>query len=776
MGKSIGWIASARRLLAGRCFWATLIALTALVLRIAHVQDSTSSPLFDAPVGNARMYAEVATDLVAGNWAGKPEPYWQPPLYSYYLAMIFWMTEQSYFLPRLIQAILGAAICVLIYFLGLIAFPDSVARGAGVGAALYGPLIYFGGELLPTIVAIFLFLLFLLFLLRSCLKSPGGCRSAIKAAGLRWLIAGFLLGLSALAAVNMLVFLPLLLLWLYACADLPRGHTRAGRALFVLLGCSLTIAPVTVRNYIVGHDRVLISANAGFDFYLGNNANYARTVQMQPGFEWQEQVESPATAEKSRYFLAKSWHFIRHEPLRYLTLSLHELYCFWHGDELRRNLDPYYARNDSTILRLLMWKYGLAFPFGLVAPLALVGMVCYWRSAPRSSSGRLLLLFLLVYMLSVVVFSATAQHRLPAVPLALLFACSGLREILVRRGNNRLRLLVAAVVLLVATNVGAGTMNMEGSGPQHFVLGTAYETLGMEANAMREYRAALEYLPDYRESVVRLGHLHTSRQEHDRAIRVYETFLRRYPETESIRFLLANAHLAAGHLKRAIAGYESLIPQRPQWAALHGTLGYAYLRDGRPSMAISAYRRTLELQPDSSLVRYQLAQLYAVQDSLRAATEQFSTLLEKDPDNAEFHTRIADLLIQRESAGENTFALPQNAATEAAEIHLQEAIRLAPNRPESHWSLGTMLARQARYDEATKHFERLSQLESDNNELFVWLANLSQRTGHNDRAQEYMARYARAERERRRQHQVQRGMDDMFKKTFGRKTMPKKNF
>lgn len=758
MGKFIGKIASVRRLLIGRYFWPALIGLTALALRIGHVQDSTSSPLFDAPVGAARMYAEVATDLAAGNWAGKPEPYWQPPLYSYYLAIAFRVAEQNYFLPRFVQAIVGAAVCVLIYFLGRTAFPESVARGAGLGAALYGPLIFFGGELLPTIGAIFLSLLSLHFLLRPACPNPWNL-----------LIVGFLLGLAALAVVNMLVLLPLYLLWLY------KGYPRSGRALFVLLGCGLAIFPVTVRNYIVGHGQALISANTGFEFYLGNNADYARTVQMQPGFEWEERVERPATSEKSRYFLAKSWHFIRHEPLRYLSLSLHKLYLFWHGDELRWNLDPYYARNDSAMLRLLMWKYGLAFPFGLVASLALVGMVCYWRSASGLSSGRLLLLVLLAYMLSAVVFFVTAQHRLPAVPLALLFACSGLREIVVRRGNDRLRLLVAAAVLLVATNVGAGPMNMEGSGFQHFALATAYEAQGMEATAMREYRAALERRPAHRESVLRLGQLHTSRQEHDRAIRVYKDFLGRYPDTESVRFLLANAYLAAGRLRWAIAGYESLISQRPQWAALHGTLGHAYQRDGRPSLAISAYRRALELQPDSTLVRYQLARLYEVQDSLQTATEQFRVLLEEDPDNAEFHTRIADLLIRGEGMAENTFALAQNAATEAAEVHLQEAIRRQPNRAESHRSLGTMLARQARYAEATKHFEWLFQLEPDNNELLVWLANLSQRSGRSDKAQKYMARYAKSERERRRQHQVQSEMDDMLKKVFGGKTVPEED-
>jgi tetratricopeptide (TPR) repeat protein len=778
LGKSIGHIASAYaprlyKHLVGRYFWVIFIGLIALVLRLGHLSDSASSPLFDAPMVDARTYVEEAAQLTTGGWAGKPEPFRQPPLYSYYLAVVFQLAEQSYFLPRFIQAVLGAAACALIYIIGRTAFSESVARGAGLTAAAYGPLIYFGGELLPTTVAIFLSLLFLLCVLRPVCPNP-------------WnqLIAGFLLGLSALTVVNTLVFLPFFLLWLYTRADLPEGYSRIRGILFVLLGCGLAIAPVTMRNYVVGHDQVLISTDSGFSFYLDNNATYAGTVQTQPNqrqpeLEWQELVDRTVTemsiqdpSIKTRYFLAKFWNDIRRDPLQYLTLPLHKLYLFWHGAELHRNLDPYYARNDSVVLRLLMWKYGLAFPFGIVAPLALVGMVCYWRNSPGSSSGRMLLLLLLAYMFSAVMFFATAQQRLPAVPLVLLFSCFGLRQILVRQGSDRLRLLVMAAVLLAVTNLGAGTMDMEGGGFQHFVLATAYEEQGMKANAMRKYRAVLERLPEHHKSVERLGHLHISRQEYDRAIRLYKTFLGRQPEDESIRFLLANAHLKAGHFQQALAGYDDLVVRRPQWAAVHARLGYTYLQDGQPFMAISAYRRTLALQPDSSLVRYQLARLYVAQDSLQTATEEFRVLLEKDPDNADFHTRIADLLI-RQQGKENTFALPKNTSTETAEAHLEEAIRRAPNRPKSHWSLGTMLARQGRYAEAMKHFERLTQLEPGNYELLVWLANLSQRTGRNEKAQQYLSRYAEVKREARRQDHVQQEMDDLLQKMFGEEKISK---
>ena len=44
------------------------------------------------------------------------------------------------------------------------------------------------------------------------------------------------------------------------------------------------------------------------------------------------------------------------------------------GGEHLPALDMYHARGDSAVLAVLLWKWGLAFPFGLVMPLALLGV------------------------------------------------------------------------------------------------------------------------------------------------------------------------------------------------------------------------------------------------------------------------------------------------------------------------------------------------------------------------------------------------------------------
>ena len=68
--------------------------------------------------------------------------------------------------PRLIQFLLGAASCALVFGIGRQVFGPRVGFLAGAMACLYGPSIYFAGELLPTALAVFLNLLLLFILLQ----------------------------------------------------------------------------------------------------------------------------------------------------------------------------------------------------------------------------------------------------------------------------------------------------------------------------------------------------------------------------------------------------------------------------------------------------------------------------------------------------------------------------------------------------------------------------------------------------------------------------------
>ena len=726
-----------------------VVAVFALALsaRLYYLHEIRASPLFTAPVVDARTYTEDARYLSDVSFAGRPAPCWQPPLYPVLLGVLFALAGDDLYLPRLIQAVIGALVCVLICLLGRV-FGAGVGLGAGFAAALYGPLIYFGGELLPTLLACCLNLLVLLLAI-----GEGGWG--------RWLAAGVLLGLSALAVANVLLFAPVLLGYLY-------WRQRQFRpAAFLLLGCALVIAPVAYRNWAVGGDLVLISHNAGINFYIGNNADYEQTTRIRPGRDWVELVEMPERragieqpSAKSRYFFAQSWQYITSEPLDFLRLLAYKGYLFLRGDEIPRNRDLYFARNDSSLLSILLWKKGLAFPFGLIAPLALLGLFAFLRSS-ESPEGRLLALFVACYALSVVLFFVTGRYRLPAIPVLLLFAACGVRALWHRPWPA----LAAVAGLLVFCNLATGAMDREGNAHEHYYLGYAYEERDMPAHAARHYRHAIARDPTFAEPLLALAALHGEAERYGKAMDLYRRYLKTQPHDVDVRFLLGHTALLARRYDAAAAAYSEVAAARPNWAAAHGGLGYALLMTDQPQRAARSYSRTLELNPDSTLVRYQLARLYAAQGQHREAIAEFEQLVQREPHVPEYPTRLADLLIQLVQGTGMT--LGQTGQLAEAEKLLRRAIELDSKAAHPHWSLGMLYARQGRYAEAVPLFEHLLQIAPRDYQTHLFLGHLYQRTGRQADADAQFAAFSRSQRAHRMEKVARREMEAQIEQIFG---------
>src|SRR5206468_994583 len=118
----------------------------------------------------------------------------------------------------------------------------------------------------------------------------------------------------------------------------------------------------------------------------------------------------------------RAWLVLLGAALAIARLQLKKVYLFLAGNEIPRNQEIYPAREYSPVLRLLLWKVpGLAFPFGLLMPLGLVGMAVRWRRAPMLAA------IVVAYGAAVLAFFITARYRMPLVPYLLIFAAAGVR-------------------------------------------------------------------------------------------------------------------------------------------------------------------------------------------------------------------------------------------------------------------------------------------------------------------------------------------------------------
>ena len=529
-------------------------------VRLLYLFEIEGSPLFSHPVVDAETYAHQAAELAAGNWLGRGEgPFWQPPLYPYFLGVVKTLFPQAFwYAARLIQGALGALSCALVVGLGRRFFTPGIGLAAGLAAALYGPLIFYDGELLPATLVICLNLLALGLLAR------GGGRW-------HWLGTGVVLGLAGLAAAQSLVFAAVAAGWSYQQGWKQGRALALERAGLLALGVVLVLAPVSLRNYLIGGDAVLISYNGGVNFYLGNNPEYERTVNVRPGWEWDDLVGMPLEAgitqpsQKAAFFYAKSWEYIHGQPFDYLGLLARKAWTFWQGDELGRNQDIYYWRKYSVLLRGLLWKVGLAFPFGVVAPLALLGL----GLTLRRREAMLPLLFVAAHFAVVIAFFVADRYRLPAVPVLLLFAAQGAWWLWGNRRRRQGGLVLAGVTLLfLLCNWGLPPMQMGGDAAIHYNLGKAYAQEQRAPEARAEYAEAVRLDSTYWQAWLNLGSMEGVAGRMAEAAGIFERVARARPGQLEAWMNLAHARLALQQGQAAEKAYAEALklpsPHRPQ--------------------------------------------------------------------------------------------------------------------------------------------------------------------------------------------------------------------
>ncbi len=119
----------------------------ALAIRLGHLLLLQSSPLFDIPIADTQYRVQEALAVVDGSLLGSDAVYWKGPLFSYFLAGIFALAGSELFMVRIVHILIGSANIVLLFVLARRWMGASIAMLTGIMASLYGPLVYFDGEM-----------------------------------------------------------------------------------------------------------------------------------------------------------------------------------------------------------------------------------------------------------------------------------------------------------------------------------------------------------------------------------------------------------------------------------------------------------------------------------------------------------------------------------------------------------------------------------------------------------------------------------------------------
>ncbi len=373
-----------------------LVGCFALAVRVAFLLDFVTTPLFDANLASGTDMAFLvgwARRIAAGDLLGAATgPFWWAPLYPYTLgAMLAVLGGDALPSAALAQAVLGACTAALLYLLGRRLCDETVGLLAGLLAAAYGPAIFYTGVLLSTTLEVFLAVATLLAVTRA--RAEGGGRN--------WALAGGLAGLACLARPNFLLATAVLaaLLPLSAAEGAARPAWRRGlrQAAGFALAVLLVIAPVTLRNWAVSGQLVLISAAGPETFRIGNSFDSTPL-----NFIYPQAPPMPITSSA----------FWRHQARKAVL--------FWWGFEAPQNVNYYLARELSPVLA---WPW---VPFWVAVPFAALGLYATrhrWRALLHVHA------FLGAYYLSVVAFFVIARWRLPLIVPLLIFSAAGLKAL-----------------------------------------------------------------------------------------------------------------------------------------------------------------------------------------------------------------------------------------------------------------------------------------------------------------------------------------------------------
>jgi tetratricopeptide (TPR) repeat protein len=689
-------------------------------------QMASENPCFDAPVVDAQTYFQQAQQLATVFTLGDGA-FWQPPLYPFFLGLLYRLFGADFYAYRLVQFALGGLSAALLYLLGRRLFSERVGLVAGALFALYGPLIYFEGELLPPVLAIFLNLGLLLLL-----SGPQTLRRDSLCLG-----AGLLLGLAASAVPSVLPFSLCAAGWLLWQEG--RRGARLRRAGLFAAGVLGVIGGLTLRNYRASGDWVVLSANAGLNFYLGNNPGYEQTVRIRPGTDWYEFIQQPQQAglerasEKSAYFWSAALAFIRQQPLAYLELLARKLWLFWQGGELRRNTDVYFARRYSPLLAGLVWQRGIAFPFGLLGPLSLLGLFL----AIRARRAPLLVLFVLGYTGAVVAFFVTDRYRLPVIPPCILLACYAGAWLKERFAARQWRALAPAlaVLLLLGWQLNAGAQTMPDDAQEHFYAGLACARKGLLTRATGELQAALQLDPGHYDARFKLAELEAELGERDQSLAHYRYLAEHFPLRPGPRRNLAGLYLESGRTDTALALFRELVALEPGQARSYYGLAGALRLSGRLAEAEGAYRRALELDPDHFEARYNLAYVCDLQGRSQEAEAEYRKLLERAPQRQDLRNNLGVMYLKRRA-----FA--------AAAAQFEEVLARQPNHRLACRNLAIAYEALGRYAEAVQLYQRLVD-NGEEEQVHNHLARLYAKLGDG----------ARAAQERRKQQILTRGKE-----------------
>ncbi len=601
------------------------IFLLALALRLSYLFFLQHHYIFyNDPASDVLYYQEWAKEIARGDWIGH-KVFLGMPLYPYFLAALYRLTLGNLFLLRLAHLILGSGNCVLVYLIARYTFSRRIAFIAAVFMATNFMMIYYDGLLMPVVLIVTLSLLIVWALLKM------DQHSSLR----EWFFLGLLIGLSILSDGKFLIFFILFLIILFI-----RYHrTMQIYKIFLplVLAVGMILFSVALRNRVVSGDWILVSAQSGFSFFVGNNpqANgiFENLDFIRPthaGQDEDQQIRAEQIlkrklkpGEVSRFWMNQALRFIKESPVKYLSLLQDKLYFFFLEHEWAHDID---------LLLQKEWKQRFDInSFSLICPFAFLGILLTFRAHP---SLVFVNLFIVSQLLFTMMFFLTTKHRATILPFLMIYEAYTLdwllRQIIdlffdpakspcppiYKKGRRADAVGISdwRFGILFSTekvNKGKKFKRIVAIGGLLILFFMVFRPIEISRNVLDVLRFS------------RLGDFFQKKGEYEKSKEFYLKASRLNPNDTNLIYNFANTFLLNGQVKEAIEGYRKVLLLNPSQVDALYNLAYAYESLNQLDLACEFYEKVLNLQPQSVDTHYRLANIYSAQGNCSSASAHY---------------------------------------------------------------------------------------------------------------------------------------------------------
>jgi protein O-mannosyl-transferase len=152
--------------------------------------------------------------------------------------------------------------------------------------------------------------------------------------------------------------------------------------------------------------------------------------------------------------------------------------------------------------------------------------------------------------------------------------------------------------------------NLVGKNWTYYNLGSIYQKLGKDKQAMVYYEQAQKYQPSFAPTHMRKGRLFVKKGFYDKAETEFQKALQAQKQFPTALTSLGSLYLRTGQTEKAIPYFKQALEISQQDPHIMRRLGHAYRLKDQPGKAFMLFKTSMQINPNDPFTLLEIAQLY----------------------------------------------------------------------------------------------------------------------------------------------------------------------